>query len=88
MRAAVMTTITLTSHGEKLLRKELARHPDESAEQVVERALEALSEKETQPAENREKECREAASAIRKLRKGITLGGLRIKDLIHEGHKY
>ena len=30
----------------------------------------------------------EAIDRIRELRKGNTLGGLRIKDLIHEGHKY
>lgn len=30
----------------------------------------------------------EAVDSIRDLRKGNTLGGLRIKDLIHEGHKY
>ena len=30
----------------------------------------------------------EAVAHIRESRKGITLGGLKIKDLIHEGHKY
>lgn len=30
----------------------------------------------------------EAIDRIRELRKQNTLGGLRIKDLIHEGHKY
>lgn len=30
----------------------------------------------------------DAIDRIRELRKGITLGGLRIKDLLHEGHKY
>lgn len=30
----------------------------------------------------------EAIQSIRQLRKGNTLGGLNIKDLIHEGHKY
>ena len=25
---------------------------------------------------------------MEELRKGVTLGGLNIKDLIHEGHKY
>jgi hypothetical protein len=30
----------------------------------------------------------EAAAHIRELRKGVTLGGLKIKDLIHAGHKY
>ncbi len=30
----------------------------------------------------------EAIENIRELRKGNKLGGLKIKDLIHEGHKY
>jgi hypothetical protein len=33
-------------------------------------------------------ECQEAAARIRELRQGVTLGGLNIKELIHEGHKY
>lgn len=31
---------------------------------------------------------REAGQDIRELRKGASLGGVKIKDLIHEGHKY
>jgi hypothetical protein len=30
----------------------------------------------------------EVVAHIRESRKGVTLGGLKIKDLIHEGHKY
>jgi hypothetical protein len=30
----------------------------------------------------------EAIDAIRELRKGNNLSGLKIKDLVHEGHKY
>ena len=30
----------------------------------------------------------EAGHDIRELRKGVTLGGLKMKDLIHEGRKY
>lgn len=30
----------------------------------------------------------EAIDRIRELRKGNTLGSFRVKDLIHEGHKY
>jgi post-segregation antitoxin (ccd killing protein) len=30
----------------------------------------------------------EAIDRIREMRKGNTLGGVKIKDLIHEGHKY
>jgi hypothetical protein len=30
----------------------------------------------------------EAVADILEVREGVTLGGLKIKDLIHEGHKY
>lgn len=83
-----MTTIRLTAHGEELLDKELARRPGQSPEQVVERALEVLIEKDVRDAQLAAQECREAASMIRKLRKGVTLGGLEIKDLVREGRKY
>jgi hypothetical protein len=36
----------------------------------------------------RQRTVAEAIDSIRELRKGNTLGDLRIKDLIHEGHKY
>jgi hypothetical protein len=51
----------------------------------VERALESIAGQ--QPAE-RKKTPAEAVAHIRESRKGVTLGGLKIKDLIHEGHKY
>lgn len=30
----------------------------------------------------------QAVDDIREARKGVTLGGLKLKDLVHEGHKY
>lgn len=30
----------------------------------------------------------QAVDDLREARKGVTLGGLKIKDLVHEGHKY
>jgi hypothetical protein len=36
----------------------------------------------------RQRSVGEAIDAIRELRKGNTIGGLNLKDLIHEGHKY
>lgn len=41
----------------------------------------------TVPARSRER-AREALKRVEELSKGATLGGLRIKDLKHEGHKY
>jgi len=77
--------VTLTPHGEELLKDQLARHAGSSAEEILERALETLAEQ--QPPE-RKRTPAEAVAHIRESRKGITLGGLKIKDLIHEGHKY
>jgi hypothetical protein len=79
--------VTLTPHGEELLKAQLARSAGNSPEEILERALESLAE---QPAiaVKREKTPAEAVAHIRESRQGVTLGGLKIKDLIHEGHKY
>jgi hypothetical protein len=53
---------------------------------VIARALKTLAEK--QAPEPIRKSPAEAVAHIRASRKGITLGGLKIRDLIHEGHKY
>ncbi len=77
--------VTLTPHGEELLKAELARQAGRSAEEILERAIEKLAEE--APAE-RKRAPAEAVEHIRESRKGVTLGGLKIKDLIHGGHKY
>jgi hypothetical protein len=77
--------VTLTPHGEELLKNQLARNAGRSPEEILERALEKLAE---EPAAERKKTPAEAVAHIRESRKGITLGGLKIKDMIHEGHKY
>ncbi len=66
---------------------EQAEHQGLSVEAFIARALENLAE---QPlVENAShRSVAEAVDHIRESRKGITLGGLKIKDLIHEGHKY
>jgi Arc/MetJ-type ribon-helix-helix transcriptional regulator len=83
------TTVRLTPYGEALLQKQLEKGRFRSPEEVVERALETLEESSGQ-AENTSSNMTpaEAVAEIIKNRKGVTLGGLKIKDLIHEGHKY
>ena len=83
-------TITLTPHGEQLLQQQLARGSYRSPEEVSERALEKLVEKDHRPFRIgvSRKSPAEAVADILDLRKGVRLGGLKIKDLIHEGHKY
>jgi len=79
--------VTLTPHGEELLKAQLARHTGSSPEQILERALEKLAEQ-APPVTERKMTPAEAVADILELRKGVTLGGLKIQDLIHEGHKY
>ena len=78
--------VTLTPRGEEILKAQLARADGRSVEELIERALETLSEQE--PHVLAKKTPAEASAHIRQSRKGVTLGRLKIKDLIHEGHKY
>ena len=80
-------TLTLDTHGEQLVTAHLRTGRYHSAEEVVTRALETLAEKEP-PAPTPTMTPAEAVADIRELRKGVTLGGLKIKDLINEGRKY
>jgi hypothetical protein len=85
-----MSTIRLTPHGEELLQKQLARGPYRSPEEVIERALETLAQKESHPSPPGPltKTPAEAVADILEIQKRNRLGGLKIKDLIQEGHKY
>jgi Arc/MetJ-type ribon-helix-helix transcriptional regulator len=80
-------TVTLDRHGERIVADQLRTGRYNSAEEVVSRALETLTQSEPSEVHPR-KTPAEAVAHIRQARKGITLGGLKIKDLIHEGHKY
>jgi Arc/MetJ-type ribon-helix-helix transcriptional regulator len=76
--------VTLGAHGEQILDAYLRSGRYHSAEEVVTRALETLAEKEP-PALQRKTTPAEAVADIRELRKGVTLGGMKIRDLIsHE----
>jgi Arc/MetJ-type ribon-helix-helix transcriptional regulator len=87
--AHMSTTVRLTPHAEALLQKQLANGSYRSPEEVVERALETLAKDgEQSRLEPPTKTPAGAVADIREIRKGLTLGGLRIKDLIHEGHKF
>ena len=84
-------TVTLSPHAEQLIRDHLTHGFARSPEEVIERALESVRlDREIEvPSFGRPvKTPAEAVEDIRKLRKGVTLDGLKIKDLIHEGHKY
>ena len=85
-----MSTIHLPPHGEELLKEQLVRGPYSTPEEVIERALETLAQKErgASPAPRPAKTPAEAVADILEIQKRNRLGGLKIRDLIHEGHKY
>ncbi len=81
-------TVTLTPHARQLLEQQLTIS-GASPEQVIEQALERLATEQQPPAPRRKPMTpAEAVDEIRELRKGVTLGGLKIKDLVQEGRKY
>jgi Arc/MetJ-type ribon-helix-helix transcriptional regulator len=81
-------TVTLDTHGEQLVAAHLRSGLYHSPEEVVTRALETLAEKAPRAMRARTMTPAEAVADIRELRKGVTLGGLRVKDLVNEGRKY
>ncbi len=85
-----MSTIRLTPYSEELLQKQLTRGPYRSPEEVIERALETLAQKESTHDHlgSGAKSPAEAVADILEIQKRNRLGGLKIKELIHEGHKY
>ena len=80
-------TLTLDEHSEELLEEALRTGPYRTPEEVVARALEALQAKSAPELERR----RQAVDNLLAFgeKHHLSLGeGVRIKDLIHKGHKY
>src|ERR1017187_5541564 len=80
--------LTLDPHGEQLVAAHLRTGRYHSPEEVVTRAREPLAEKEPPIVPTQTMTPAEAGADIRELRKGVTLGGLRFRDLINQGGKY
>ncbi len=85
-----MSTIRLTPHGEELLQRQLALGSYRSPEEVIERALENLAQKDSDSRQlgSIGKSPAEAIADILEIQKRNRLGGLKIKELIREGRKY
>jgi len=84
-------TVHLSTYGQELLEAALARGVGRSPEEVVERALEAASGMESALSNEELERRRQAVASMLAFREEyhLTLGpGERIRDLIHEGHKY
>lgn len=80
-------TVNLTSHAEALLKAEIARG-GQSPEAIVERALETLAGLSTVAEAQESITAAEAIDDLFAVRRDVTLGGLRVKDLVEEGRKY
>ena len=80
-------TLSLGPRSEELVAAQLRTGRYQSAEDVVTRALETLAGTETVEPRAR-KSVAEAIAHIRESRKGVRLDGLKVRDLIHEGHRY
>jgi uncharacterized Fe-S cluster-containing radical SAM superfamily protein len=75
----------LDSRSEELLAAQLRTGHFRSPEEVIARALETLAEK--QAPDPIRKSPAEAVAHIRASRRGVTLAGLKIRDLIHQANK-
>ena len=81
--------IRLDPHSERLIEQQIRAGRYHSPEEVVARALETLAEE--QATRSEETDRRGAVQDMLEFadKHRFTLGeGLRIRDLIHEGHKY
>ena len=78
--------VRLSPASEQILKEQLAHGSFRSAEEVIQRALEVLAEK-ASSAETRSENTAAQALADILDRKGVTLGGIRINNLTHEGRR-
>jgi Arc/MetJ-type ribon-helix-helix transcriptional regulator len=83
-------SIELNPETEKLVQEEIRNGHFRSIDELIVQGVRALREK-TSAQSSASSELGGAAEAVarlRTLRKGVTLGGLKIKDLAHEGHRF
>ncbi len=81
--------VHLDTRSQRLIEQQLRAGRYHSPEEVIVRALETLAERESTRWEEQER--RQAVQEMMEFagKHRFTLGeGLRIRDLIHEGHKY
>jgi succinate dehydrogenase/fumarate reductase flavoprotein subunit len=82
--------VTLGGESEAIIRAHLEQGNARSPEELIERALTAFSSamQRRYSLGRSQKTPAEAVSDIRKLRSRVSLGGIRVKDLAHEDHRY
>jgi Arc/MetJ-type ribon-helix-helix transcriptional regulator len=81
-------TVELKPEQERRIEELMRSGRFHSLDELLDKALEKVSTGEPSTdttEEGRKRRARNAVAHIRELRKGLSLGGLRIKDLIEEG---
>jgi len=75
---------------EEIVKAQLAKGRARSAQELVERAVAAYSEVPTIlfSLGRSQKSPAKAVEDIREIRKSVEVGGVNVRDLVHEGHKY
>jgi Arc/MetJ-type ribon-helix-helix transcriptional regulator len=80
-------TIDLSAETERLVREEIESGHFRSVDELITEGLQALRAQK-RAVGGRLQHYQDAAARLRELRKGVNLGGLHLKDLTHEGHRY
>ena len=81
--------IKLKPETEQLVQTEIQNGHFRSIDELIVQGVQALREKSSaRSASTPNGTVAEAVARLRTLRKGVTLGGLKIEDLAHEGHRF
>ncbi|PYP87864.1 MAG: hypothetical protein DMG65_16295 [Candidatus Angelobacter sp. Gp1-AA117] len=82
--------IKLSSETERLVQEEIKRGHFQSVDELIVQGLQALRERDSaEPTHiGKNGSPADAVAHLRVLRNGISLKGLKIKDLVHEGHRF
>ncbi len=82
-------SIELKPETEQLVLEEIRNGHFQSIDELIVQGLRALREKTlAQSSANESGTAADAVARLRELRNEMTLGGLKIKDLAHEGHRF
>jgi Arc/MetJ-type ribon-helix-helix transcriptional regulator len=81
--------IELNPETERMVQEEIQRGHFRSLDDLIVQAVQALRERAANELPGSDaRDAAEAVSRFRILRKGITLAGLKTKNLAHEGHRF
>ncbi len=82
-------SIELKPETEQLVREEIRNGHFQSIDELIVQGMRALREKTSAQSFTGESgTAADAVARLRILRNGVTLGGLKAKDLAHEGHRF